>query len=252
MTIITKRTIGMKKNKKLWNYGIVLCSVLFFLLMLGSSTPVKASSQTTVINTNGKTFYLVTNEAGYSYKNVSKLYLKTYYGNKLVASMSYDGNAGISYSLNYGNKLYFCVEDSGHYYDTYVYTIGKSGFRKEKNNLKLIGRKGKYAIAYIHEATDVAPNRYCLYNLSSKRCQYLGEGYGIRYFGKNIYYVRSYKNMKRAQVIRYSYNGSKRKVLKTLKSSWDMIGFRFVNKHKVWYHIYRSYPYRIVNRTASF
>ena len=95
----------MKKNKKLWNYGIVLCSVLFFLLMLGSSTPVKASSQTTVINTNGKTFYLVTNEAGYSYKNVSKLYLKTYYGNKLVASMSYDGNAGISYSLNYGNKL---------------------------------------------------------------------------------------------------------------------------------------------------
>ena len=151
-----------------------------------------------------------------------------------------------------GNKLYFCVEDSGHYYDTYVYTIGKSGFRKEKNNLKLIGRKGKYAIAYIHEATDVAPNRYCLYNLSSKRCQYLGEGYGIRYFGKNIYYVRSYKNMKRAQVIRCSYNGSKRKVLKTLKSSWDMIGFRFVNKHKVWYHIYRSYPYRIVNRTASF
>ena len=242
----------MKKTKKLLHYGIVLCSVLFFLLTVCISTPVKAASNTTVINTNGKTFYLVTTEARYQYKNISKLYLKTSYGNSLVASMSYDGNAGISYSLNYGNKMYFCVESSGLYYDTYVYTIGRSGFSKEKSNLKLIDRKGKYAIAYIHEATDVGPNRYCLYNLSSKKCQNLGYGYGIRYFGKNIYYVKSSKNMKRAQVIRCSYSGSNRKVLKTLKSTGDMFGFRFINKHKMCYSISRNNPYRVVRRTVTF
>ena len=180
--------------------------------------------------------------------------MKTSYGRKLVASMNYDGDAGISYSLSYGKKLYFCVESSGLYYNTYTYTIGKKGFQKERNNLKLIERRGKNAIAYIHEATDVGPNRYCLYNLSSRKCKNLGYGYCIKFTGKRVYYVKVSQDLKQAQVIRCNYNGSNKKVLKKLKSSWRMSNFRFVNAHKVRYRIstYYNWQYKSANKTAKF
>ena len=177
-------------KKKILHYGMLLGIGLFLFFLVAGAQPVKAFSNTTTISANGKTFYLTESSLSSQYKNNSKLYLKTSYGRKLVASMNYDGDAGISYSLSYGKKLYFCVESSGLYYNTYTYTIGKKGFQKERNNLKLIERRGKNAIAYIHEATDVGPNRYCLYNLSSRKCKNLGYGYGIKFTGKRVYYVK--------------------------------------------------------------
>lgn len=244
----------MNTKKRIWHYGIILCFALLLLIAVVDTKPVKAFTNTTVISVKGKTFYLIEHSLKSQYKNKCELYLKTSYGNKLVASMKCDGNTGISYSLSYGKKLYFCVEDSGLYYNTYTYTIGKKGFHKEKNYLKLIERRGKYAIAYIHEATDIAPNKYCLYNLSSKKCRNLGWGYGIKFMGKRVYYVKSTRNMKHAQVMRCNYNGSKMKVLKKLKSSWNMSGFRFIGKHKVRYHISSDYnqPYKSAYKTAKF
>lgn len=241
-------------KKKTLHYGMLWGLGLFLLFLVAGAQPAKAFSNTTTISTNGKKFYLITRSLSSQYKTNSKLYLKTNSGRKLVASMNYDGNAGISYSLSYGKKMYFCVEDSGLYYNTYTYTIGKKGFQKERNNLKLIERRGKYAIAYIHEATDVGPNRYCLYNLSSKRCINLGYGYGIKFIGKRVYYVNVSRNLKQAQVICCNYNGSYKKVLKKLKSSWRMSGFRFLNAHKVCYRIstYYNWPYKSANKTAKF
>ena len=244
----------MKTRKKSLYSGAILFLSVFLLFLVFAVKPVKAYSNTTIISARGKTFYLVEQSSRTQYKNITKLYQRTSYGNKLVANMSYSGNAGITYSLNYGNKLYFCVEESGLYYNTYTYTIGKKGFKKERNGLKLIDRRGKYAIAYIHEATDIAPNTYCLYNLSSKKRQNIGYGYGIRFIGKKIYYVKSSKNMKQAQIIRCNYNGSGKRVLKRLKSSWNMHGFRFINAHKVQYHISSNYnqPFMSANKTVKF
>ena len=244
----------MKIRKKSLCSGTILFLSVFLLFLVFTVRPVKAYSNTTIISVKGKTFYLVEQSSRTQYKNITKLYQRTNYGNKLVASINYSGNAGITYSLNYENKMYFCVEESGLYYNTYTYTIGKKGFRKERNGLKLIDRRGKYAIAYIHEATDVAPNRYCLYNLSSKKSQSVGYGYGIRFIGKQIYYVKSSWDMKQAQIIRCNYNGSGKRVLKRMKSSWNMHGFRFINAHKVQYHISSNYkqPYMIANKTVKF
>ena len=241
------------RNKSLYGGAILFLSVFLLFLVL-TVKPVNAYSNRSIISVKGRTFYLVEQSSRSQYKNISKLYLKTSYGNKLVANMSYSGNAGITYSLNYGNKLYFCVEESGLYYNTYSYTIGQKGFRKEKNGLKLIDRRGKYAIAYIHEATDIGPNSYCLYNLSSKKRQNIGYGYGIRFMGKQLYYVKSSKNMRQAQVIRCNYNGSGKRVLKRLKSSWRMSGFRFIDRHKVRYHISSNYnqPYMNANKIVRF
>lgn len=224
-------------KKKILHYRTLLGMGFFLFFLVAGAQPVKAFSNTTTISANEKVFYLTESSLSSQYKNNSKLYLKTSYGRKLVASMNYDGNAGITYSLSYGKKLYFCVESSGLYYNTYTYTLGKKGFQKERNNLKLIERRGKNAIAYIHEATDVGPNQYCLYNLSSRKCKNLGYGYGIKFTGKRVYYVKVSQDLKQAQVIRCNYNGSNKKVLKKLKSSWRMSGFRFVNAHKVRYHI---------------
>ena len=244
----------MKTRKKSLYSGAILFLSVFLLFLVFAVKPVKAYSNTTIISARGKTFYLVEQSSRTQYKNITKLYQRTSYGNKLVANMSYSGNAGITYSLNYGNKMYFCVEESGFYYNTYSYTIGKKGFRKERNGLKLIDRRGKYAIAYIHEATDIAPNTYCLYNLSSKKRQNIGYGYGIRFIGKKIYYVKSPKNMKQAQIIRCNYNGSGKRVLKRLKSSWNMHGFRFINAHKVQYRLGSDYnqPFISASRTIRF
>ena len=241
-------------KKKILHFGMLLGMGLFLFFLIAGAQPVKAFSNTTTISANGKTFYLTESSLSSQYKNNSKLYLKTSYGRKLVASMNYDGDAGISYSLSYGKKLYFCVESSGLYYNTYTYTIGKKGFRKERNNLKLIERRGKNAIAYIHEATDVGPNRYCLYNLSSRKCKNLGYGYGIKFTGKRVYYVKVSQDLKQAQVIRCNYNGSNKKVLKKLKSSWRMSNFRFVNAHKVRYRIstYYNWQDKSANKTAKF
>ena len=242
-------------KKRIIHYGILWGVSLFLFFLVAGAQPVKAFSNTTVISANGKMFYLVERSLSSQYKNNSKLYLKTSYGNKLVASMNYDGNAGISYSLSYGKKLYFCVEESGLYYKTYTYTIGKKGFQKERNGLKLIERRGKNAIAYIHEATDVGPNRYCLYNLSSKKSKNLGYGYGIKFMGRKVYYVKVSQDLKQAQVIRCNYNGSNRKILKRLKNSWQMTSFRFVNAHKIQYHIStydNNWQYKSANMTAQF
>ena len=111
-------------KKKILHYGMLLGIGLFLFFLVAGAQPVKAFSNTTTISANGKTFYLTESSLSSQYKNNSKLYLKTSYGRKLVASMNYDGDAGISYSLSYGKKLYFCVESSGLYYNTYTYTIG--------------------------------------------------------------------------------------------------------------------------------
>ena len=236
-------------KKKGLHYGIGLILSLFLLFLVAGAQPVKAYQ--TTISTNGKTFYLFNDYLSSQEVNNCRLYMRTSYGSQLVASMNYDRNAGIIYSMSYGKKLYFCVEDSGHYYNTYTYTIGQNGFKKERNGLKLIDRRGKYAIAYTYEASDVSPNRYCLYNLSSKKYQYLGSGYGITFMGKQVYYVKMSKDRKQARVIRCSYNGANKKVLKKLKNSWEMCGFRFLSAHKVQYYIYTYYNWQYMNKVKT-
>ena len=108
----------MKTRKKSLYGGMILFLSVFLLFLIFTVKPVKAYSNTTIISAKGKTFYLVEQSSRTQYKNITKLYQRTSYGNKLVANMSYSGNAGITYSLNYGNKLYFCVEESGLYYNT--------------------------------------------------------------------------------------------------------------------------------------
>ena len=60
--------------------------------------------------------------------------------------------------------------------------------------------------------------------------------------------------MRQAQVIRCSYNGSNKKVLKKLKNSWKMFSFRFLSAHKVQYYISTYYNWQYVNKvkTATF
>lgn len=236
-------------KKKGLQYGICLILSLFLLFLVAGAQPVKAYQ--TTIDINGKTFYLFNDYLRSQDVNNCRLYMKTNYGSQLVAGMNYDRNAGMTYSMSYGKKLYFCVEESGFYYNTYSYTIGQRGFQKERNGLKLIDRRGKYAIAYTHETTDVGPNRYCLYNLSSKKYQYLGYGYGITFIGKQVYYVKTSKDMKQAQVIRCSYNGSNKKVLKKLKNSWKMSSFRFLSAHKVQYYISTYYNWQYMNKVKT-
>ena len=97
----------MKIRKKSLCSGTIVFLSVFLLFLVFTVKPVKAYSNTTIISVKGKTFYLVEQSSRTQYKNITKLYQKTNYGNKLVASINYSGNAGITYSLNYGNKI-FC------------------------------------------------------------------------------------------------------------------------------------------------
>ena len=103
-------------KKKGLHYGICLILSLFLLFLVAGAQPVKAYQ--TTIDTNGKTFYLFGDYLSSQDVNNCRLYMKTNYGSQLVASMNYDRNAGMTYSMSYGKKLYFCVEDSG-FYDDY-------------------------------------------------------------------------------------------------------------------------------------
>ena len=54
-------------------------------------------------------------------------------------------------------------------------------------------------------------------------------------YRKTSLLCKSFSGFETGQVIRCNYNGSNKKVLKKLKSSWRMSNFRFVNAHKVRY-----------------
>ena len=75
----------MKTRKKSLYGGVILFLSVFLLFLVFAVKPVKAFSNTTVISAKGKTFYLVEQSSRTQYKNITKLYQRTSYGNKLVA-----------------------------------------------------------------------------------------------------------------------------------------------------------------------
>ena len=93
-------------KKKGLHYGICLILSLFLLFLVAGARPVKAYQ--TTIDTNGKTFYLFDDYLSSQDVNNCRLYMKTNYGSQLVASMNYDRNAGMTYSMSYG-KNYISV-----------------------------------------------------------------------------------------------------------------------------------------------
>ena len=92
-------------KKKGLHYGICLIFKFILLFLVAGARPVKAYQ--TTIDTNGKTFYLFDDYLSSQDVNNCRLYMKTNYGSQLVASMNYDRNAGMTYSMSYGKKLYF-------------------------------------------------------------------------------------------------------------------------------------------------
>lgn len=196
----------------------ILISMLIATLLWGIlCCPVKASSTSESFTAGGVKYSLT-----YTYQNshyTYRLWKNTTSGKRALASLK-TGLFNLSYSGNYKKKLYFTAKDTGRV-KLYSYTIGKSKFVKEKDNVGITALKGKYAIGGTGFATDVNGSRLCLYNVSTKKVKPLtdpGEGYSPKRIGNKFYYAATNKDHTKFSVIRCNPNGSGKKVLFTKKS----------------------------------
>lgn len=215
--------------------------VLFVLLSVGiiafKPSTVHADSQT--FKTNGKTFTVVSN-----YNSGTTLYQKVSGYYKPVARISKTAR----YRFSYGKKIYFSEGGEGRNCYTYTYTIGKKGFKFEKN-IYLKDHRGKYAIGYLSLAGDLSPSSMCCYNLSTKKVTKLGRGCDIHFIGNKIYYAyacNQHSGRQTAmQVIRRNANGGGKKVLKTVRIKRGTSYMYVLSAHKVKYWD-GSYNWKIV------
>lgn len=194
--------------------------ILVFLLIAAllpgfTACPVKASSNTQSFSAGGVKYSLT-----YTYKNSKytfRLYKNTGSGRQRLASLK-TGWFYLTYSGKYKKKLYFTARDTGRV-KLYSYTIGKSKFVKEKDNVGITGLKGKYAIGGTAFATDVSGSSLCLYNVATKKVKPLkGKGYSPKRIGNKFYYVTINQDYTKFSVIRCNPSGSGKKVLLTKKS----------------------------------
>ena len=227
----------MKERNMIKSYLKKFLTVLLAVaLVLSSGAPameVQAGSDTTVIRSNGRTFYLKTYRRK-DYREKACLYQQTSKGKKLVAKTGYS-YYGMSYAFSYDKKLYFNYQESDNI-KVYSYTIGKSGFKRERNNLLLLKRYGSYALGYSAFPRDISPKTICIYNLRTKKVKVLGKVYDPKFIDCKIYYAKLSKDLKTAYIMRCNPNGSGQKVLKKIRSRYCMFGFT-VGKHRATYGI---------------
>lgn len=224
---IFKEMLYMKKQKVL-TLKVLLLFVLFSVGIIAFK-PSAAYADSQTINTNGKTFIVVSD-----YNSGTTLYQKVSGYYKQVARTSKFGR----YIFSYGKKLYFSGGGEGRPCYTFTYTIGKTGFKFEKK-VYLKDHRGKYAIGYLDVAGDPSPSSMCCYNLSTKKVTKLGRGCDIHFIGNKIYYAyacNQYSSRQTAmQVIRRNANGHGKKVIKTIRIKQGTSYMYVLSAHKVKY-----------------
>lgn len=221
---------AMKKIRSMTKFMAAVVLALVVATVSVPAVPVQAAKSTTkTIKAGGNTYYLVNREQNGRFR--SRLYLKTSSGNKMVAGTSYSYSTMV-YKFNYTNKLYFSYGADG-IYNTYTYTIGRSGFYRARKGLDLVARYRNYGIGYTVQATDIGPDSLCLFRFKDNKVKNLGKGYDIRYFNNKVYYVLVSRNQKLAKVMRCNPDGTSKKTLRTIRSNYQMFNFRFKNAHKV-------------------
>ena len=238
--LLNKREVFYMKKQRGLILKILLLFVLFNVCIAFKPSTVHAYSQSQTFNANGKTFTVVLS----SNNGVTTLYQKVSGHYKQVARTS---KCIGRYCFSYGKKIYFTIGGTNCF--TYTYTIGKKGFKFEKN-IYLIDHRGKYAIGYLdHMIDDLMPYAMCCYNLSTRKVTKLGGGCDLHFIGNKIYYAYAcdrYSTLQTTmQVIRRNADGSGKKVIKTIRIKQGTNYMYVLSIHKVKYHI-GNYKWKII------
>lgn len=228
----------LKKKCMKWGMLLLLLICGGFAVTNCKVVTVQAESQSRSFRVNGRTYIEKQNIGYYS---STALYQKVSGRTRQVAKIS----KFLRYRFSYGKKLYFSGGGEGTPCVTYTYTIGRKGFKLERNNMMLTEHRGRYAVGYITLAGDPSPSQLCFYNLARKKMTKLGRGCDIQFIGNKIYYASVY-NKNIMQIVRRNANCSGKKVLKTVRENNKKYVITFMgitNSHSAWYYSYAPYPY---------